>query len=51
MVIIWFRIFITKILLFILPNLLSYAIGGRHSITDIPCVYYTTQSEYLQSKI
>ncbi len=36
-----FRTFITKVLIFILSNLLSAKIRGRHSTTDIPYEDYT----------
>ncbi len=41
MIVMSFRTFITKVLVFILSNLLSIKIGGRHSTTDIPYKKYT----------
>ena len=37
-----FRTFITKVLVFILSNLLSTKIRGRHSTTEVPRKLYQT---------
>ena len=49
MIEIYRRIFIIKILFFILSNLPSFEIGGRHSTTNIPLNELYTKSLYYTS--
>ncbi len=41
MIVMSFRTFKIKVLVFTISNLLSIKIGGRHSTTDVPCKKYT----------